>query len=71
MAQRNAVLRGRQQLEKRAEVLRIEFLGGHELPEDGTELVAEFDDPLPGEAVDRLARIREHLALVQKREAFR
>jgi hypothetical protein len=53
----------RQQLEEGAEILAVEFLGGHELPQDRAELGAEFGQPLIDELADRLRGIGEHAAI--------
>jgi hypothetical protein len=52
VAEPYAFLLVRQQLEKRAEIFGIELLGGHELPQDRAELVAQYGQPLAEELGD-------------------
>ena len=68
MAQLHAVLLFRQQLEERAEIVGIELLGRRELPQDRSELVAEFGHARTEEALDRFAGFRQHPPV--GREAF-
>ena len=49
-----------QQFEEAAEVARIEFLGGCELPEQGTETPAKFGYAGIKEALDRVAGLLEY-----------
>src|SRR4030095_6663920 len=63
VAQWTAALRARQQFEKSLQIVRVEYLRGHELPDDRSELVAEFGDAAVHEAGDRIAGGRELLAV--------
>ena len=53
----------RQQGQKSFEVLGIELLGRHELPDDRAELVAERLDAAANKALDRFAGRRQQLAV--------
>src|SRR5690349_18076896 len=63
MVQGVPIMRGGQELEKGLEIPRIELLGRQELPVDGTELFLELGDAARNEALDRLARFRQHAAI--------
>jgi hypothetical protein len=58
-----AVERFGQEFQEGAEIGGIEFLGRRELPEQGTELVAEHGHARIEKALDRVAGFREHAAV--------
>jgi hypothetical protein len=70
MAQRNALLLFRQQLEESLEIVRVEFFGWRELPQDRPELVAERGDARTQETRHRLAGLTEHAAVGDETVAF-
>ena len=53
----------RKKSDEGADVVGIEALRPHQLPEDGTELVAQFGKPLSAEALDRFAGLAQYLAV--------
>uniref|UniRef100_A0A0N4ZIQ7 EAL domain-containing protein n=1 Tax=Parastrongyloides trichosuri TaxID=131310 RepID=A0A0N4ZIQ7_PARTI len=63
VAQPHAVLLLRQQLQKALEVLRIEFLGPHELPVDRPQLVAQHRQPLRQEPLETLGAVGQNLSI--------
>ena len=67
MAQRLALDRLRQQVEKSREVVGLETFGRRELPVDRPELVAEFGDAAGDKAIDRFASFRQPAAMVASR----
>ena len=63
MAQAQAADFLRQQFQKRADILGIEFLGGGELPVDGAEAILQLDKSLGDIALDRFAGFGQHAAV--------
>src|SRR5690606_35957601 len=60
MTERDAALFCGEQLQESLEILRVEALGRHELPEDRPQSAAELSDPLPAETLHRFPRLRQH-----------
>src|SRR5262249_35908518 len=65
-----AVALPRQGGQESLEIGGLELLERGELPEQGTEAVAQLEDARGQEAVDRFARFRQHLALGHEARAL-